>query len=93
MVKCIPLIYANHDPCESCILSKHHRNTFSNVANYRAKAPFELFHIDLCGLMQTKYIGRIFYFLTFIDDFSRMTWVYFIKNKSKTFAKFREFKA
>jgi transposase InsO family protein len=29
------------------------------------------------------------YFLTFIDDFSRKVWVYFIAHKSKTFAKFK----
>ena len=31
--------------------------------------------------------------MTFIDDFSHRTWVYFLKNKSKTFEKFVEFKA
>ena len=30
--------------------------------------------------------------MTFIDDFSRKTWIYFLRNKSKTFSKFKEFK-
>jgi hypothetical protein len=34
-----------------------------------------------------------FYFLTFIDDFSRKIWIYFLKNKSDTFSKFKYFKA
>jgi hypothetical protein len=38
-------------------------------------------------------IGGSIYFLTFIDDYSRKTWVYFIKHKSETFDKFKEFKA
>jgi transposase InsO family protein len=33
------------------------------------------------------------YFLTFIDDFSRRTWVYFLKLKSKVFDKFMAYKA
>eukprot|EP00253_Pinus_taeda_P035295 PITA_35295 len=33
------------------------------------------------------------YFLTFIDDFTRKTWVYFLKNKSEVFEKFQNFKA
>ena len=32
------------------------------------------------------------YFLTFIDDFSRMCWVYFLKHKDEAFQFFKEFK-
>jgi transposase InsO family protein len=42
--------------------------------------------------MQNQSIGGSFYFLTFIDDFSRKVWVYFLKHKSETFARFNEFK-
>ena len=35
----------------------------------------------------------ITYFMTFIDDFSHRTWVYFLKNKFEAFDKFLEFKA
>jgi transposase InsO family protein len=43
--------------------------------------------------MQTESIGGRFYFLTFIDDFSRKIWIYFLIHKSETFTKFKEFKA
>ena len=33
------------------------------------------------------------YFILFIDDFSRMTWVYFLKEKSEVFGVFKKFKA
>jgi hypothetical protein len=42
--------------------------------------------------MQTESIGGRFYFLTFIDDFSKKIWIYFLRHKSETFAKFKEFK-
>ena len=33
------------------------------------------------------------YYISFIDDFSRNIWIYFLQNKSEVFAKFKEFKA
>ena len=33
------------------------------------------------------------YYVTFIDDYSRNTWIYFLKTKSEVFGKFKEFKA
>ena len=33
------------------------------------------------------------YYDSFIDEFSRKTWVYFMKNKDEVFSKFKEFKA
>ena len=34
----------------------------------------------------------MFYFITFIDDFSRFGWVYLMRYKSEAFEKFKEFK-
>ena len=42
---------------------------------------------------ENSIIGGCIYFLIFIDDFSRKTWVYFLKYKSQTFCKFKELKA
>ena len=33
------------------------------------------------------------YYVSFIDDFSRKTWIYFLKGKNEVFGKFKEFKA
>jgi hypothetical protein len=33
------------------------------------------------------------YYVTFIDDFSRKAWVYFLKNKSDVFETFKKLKA
>jgi transposase InsO family protein len=33
------------------------------------------------------------YYVSFIDDFSRNTWIYFLKKKYEVFDKFKEFKA
>ena len=43
--------------------------------------------------MQTPYLTGNKYVLTFIDDYTRKTWVYFLKQKSEVFEKFYHFKA
>jgi hypothetical protein len=35
--------------------------------------------------------GRYKYYVSFIDDFSKFTWIYLLKYKSEVFEKFRDF--
>ena len=44
------------------------------------------------GLVKQPSISDFRYMLTFIDDFSRYVWVYFMKEKSEALSKFKEFK-
>jgi hypothetical protein len=81
MVKKFPIINEQKNPSESCILAKHQRDSFPN-ASYKEKEHSELVHIDLCGPIKTQSIGGSFFFLIFIDDFSRKVWVNFLKHKS-----------
>jgi transposase InsO family protein len=37
-------------------------------------------------------LGKSVYYVSFIDDFSRNTWIYFLWNKSEVFDMFKEFK-
>ncbi|XP_074334286.1 uncharacterized protein LOC141671793 [Apium graveolens] len=48
---------------------------------------------DIAGPFDISSLGGNMYYLTFIDDFSRKSWVYIIKEKSETLDKFKEFKA
>jgi len=92
MVQGLPVIDDQSSSCEDCILGKHQRDSFPNFES-RVKGHLDLVHTDLCGPMQTPSIGGSLYFLTFIDYFSRKTWIYFFKKKSETFSKFKEFQA
>jgi hypothetical protein len=38
-------------------------------------------------------LGKSLYCVSFIDYFSRNTWIYFLRKKSEVFDKFKEFKA
>ncbi|KAL0377091.1 UNVERIFIED_CONTAM: Retrovirus-related Pol polyprotein from transposon TNT 1-94 [Sesamum calycinum] len=52
----------------------------------------ELIHTDVCGPMRTPSHEQNRYFILFIDDYSRMTWVYFMREKSEVFKVFKKFK-
>jgi transposase InsO family protein len=93
MVKGLPKINPINQICEGCVRGKQHRHSFPKQGAWRASASLELIHTDICGKMQTQSEGQNWYFLTFIDDFTRMTWVYFLKEKSQVFGVFQKFKA
>ena len=55
--------------------------------------PLEIIHTDLCGPTKTKCLEGDHYFMLLIDDYTRMTWVEFVKEKSEAFENFKIFKA
>ena len=93
MVVWLPSNEQMQDVCEGCIYGKHQRASFSCGKSWRAKKPLQLVHADICGPMQTSSLNNSKYFLLYIDDYSRMCWVYFLKNKFEAFSKFLIFKA
>ena len=46
-------------------------------------------HIDIWGIVHIVSLGGSVYFVSFIDNYSRKVWVYFMWHKSETFAKFK----
>jgi hypothetical protein len=80
------------DLCEHCIYGKHNRVRFPSGAT-RAKGILELIHSDVFGPVPVPSLGKSMYYVSFIDDFSRNTWIYFLRKKYEVFDKFKEFKA
>ena len=68
--------------CESCQFAKHHRLSYSPRVNKRASAPFELVHSYVWGPCPVVSPTEFRYFVTFVDDYSRTTWLYLMKNRS-----------
>jgi transposase InsO family protein len=93
MVTGLPLVSCRDGVCAGCVLGKHHRDSFDKRASWHASGPLQLVHSDLCGPLSSPSFSGCKYFLTFIDDFSRRTWVYFLKLKSEVFDKFLAYKA
>ncbi|KAK2994443.1 hypothetical protein RJ640_001259 [Escallonia rubra] len=93
MIKGLPSIDQPDQLCKACLVGKQHRHSFPKESISRAKAPLELIHTDVCGPIDPASLGKNRYFLLFIDDYSRKTWVYFLKQKSEVFSTFKRFKA
>ena len=64
---------------------KHHRLHSSLRVNKLASSQFELVHSDVWGPCPVVSPIRFLYFVTFVDDYSRTTWLSLIKNHSELF--------
>ncbi|CAL9026795.1 unnamed protein product [Prunus brigantina] len=93
MVHGLPHLEAVDGVCGGCQLGKQHREWFPKNQAWRARTPLELIHMDLCGPMQNESLAGNKYFMLLIDDFTRMTWVYFLRYKSDALNCFRKFKS
>ncbi|KAL0375663.1 UNVERIFIED_CONTAM: Retrovirus-related Pol polyprotein from transposon RE2 [Sesamum calycinum] len=69
--------------CESCELGKHHHASFPPRVEKRSSSPFTLVHSDIWGPCRFESLRGFRYFITFVDDYSRMTWVYLLKDRSQ----------
>ena len=72
-------IQAKHDGvCKGCAKLKNKKKTFPSSES-KEKGILEIIHSDVCGPMSSNSLRRYAYYVSFIDDFSRKTWVYFMK--------------
>jgi hypothetical protein len=76
--------------CRGCKMGKMSRLPFGNQGK-RYPDVGDLIHTDMCGKMQLESAGRKKYFLTFIDDASRYTTVYFLREKSEALECFKQY--
>jgi hypothetical protein len=80
------------DFCENCLYGKQNRVRFPSGAT-RAEGILQLVHSDVFGPMSVPSLGKSMYYVSFIDEFSRKNWIYFLRKKSKVFDRFKQFKA
>jgi hypothetical protein len=78
--------------CETCILAKSHRVPFPISLN-KSDIPFILIHSDVWGPSPITTVSGIRWFVTFVDDCMRMTWLYLLKCKDEVFGVFQAFHA
>ncbi|KAL0552272.1 hypothetical protein IC582_011380 [Cucumis melo] len=76
--------------CLNCRLAKQPALSFSTTTSICDK-PFDLIHSDIWGLAHTSTVHGSRYYVLFINDFSRFTWIYFLKHRSKLFRTYIEF--
>jgi hypothetical protein len=76
------------DFCEHCVYGKHKRVIFLRVKKEKKSERLELVHTDVWGLTHISSLGGSHYYVTFINDATRKTWVYCIRQKNVFFLYF-----
>ncbi|KAK8923585.1 hypothetical protein KSP39_PZI019845 [Platanthera zijinensis] len=88
--KALPDVSLPAFKCDSCIIGKQTRSSFPAHCT-RSSAPFDLIHSDIWGPYKVTSISGYRYFITFIDDYSRTTWLYLLRDRSELPRVFRAF--
>ncbi|XP_057523858.1 uncharacterized protein LOC130803672 [Amaranthus tricolor] len=76
--------------CETCVLAKSCRHSYLPSVS-RTGTPFSLIHSDVWGPAPVFATSTDSYYVLFVDDCTRMSWVYFLKHKSEVFSVFVTF--
>ena len=84
-VRDIPRLSGEPKPiCGECMKGKQTKSFHKKVKEIRTTKSLDLLHMDLIGLMHTKSRGDKRYVLVVVDDFSKYSFVSFLKEKLKT---------
>ena len=77
--------------CEHCVMGKQRKVKFG-TAIYSTEGILDYVHLDVWGPTKSASMGGIHYFVTFVDDLSKRTWVYVMKSKCDVFNVFLKWK-
>ena len=75
--------------CEICQFSKHTRSSYPSIS-YKPSRPFAMIHSDVWGPSKVKNITGT-RFVSFVDDHTRLTWLFLMKEKSEVGQIFQNF--
>ena len=90
-VQGLPRLHFSNQTCSGCQLGKHTRTKMPKQTTHHASKILELIHSDVCGPFKVTSLGGCRYFVSFIDDYSKKLWIYFLTNKHQVLSKFRHF--
>ncbi|GJT41949.1 retrovirus-related pol polyprotein from transposon TNT 1-94 [Tanacetum coccineum] len=76
--------YGKDHLCSACERGKSKKASLPPKLVPSDNSKLELLHMDLCGPMRVASINGKKYILVIVDDFSRYTWVYFLRSKDET---------
>jgi hypothetical protein len=92
MVDGQPNIHFSKGICEGCVLGKHPQEKFDKGKTQKTSSPLDLIHSNLLGPFLYPLINKERYMVIFVNDFSRFTWIFFLRKKSKVFQHLKDFK-
>ncbi|KAK8954887.1 hypothetical protein KSP39_PZI002281 [Platanthera zijinensis] len=83
--------YKKEGLCKACQLGKQTKNSFKAINKSDSPRILYLLHLDLFGPIAVQSLGGKFYTLVIVDDYSRFTWVFFLRTKSDNFKVLTDF--
>ena len=93
MVEGLSVIKATTIICKGCVVGKHLEHKFDRGKENRDTCTLGVIHSNISGSLPVTSLNGSRYLLTFIYDFSRYTWVFFLKSKSEVCEIFSELKS
>nr|GEX15298.1 hypothetical protein [Tanacetum cinerariifolium] len=75
--------FKNDHLCSACEEGKIHQKHHNSKTDFASNKPLYLLHMDLCGPMRVENINGKRYVLVVVDDYSRFTWVFFLRFKDE----------
>ena len=93
MMEGLQQIHPSTRACIECVIGKHIEHSYEKGKERRETKPLGLVHSYFIGPLSTPSYGGSRYVLTFIDDYYRFCWVYFLKLKSEVFEQLKIWKA
>lgn len=76
------------DFCSACSVGKSHRLP-SHTSTFTYIAPLELVYSDLWGPAPMHSANNYLYYISFVDAYSRFTWIYLLKSKAEALSGFQ----
>ena len=76
--------FAKYRICSAYIEGKQHEKQHKVKTIITSSRPLELLHLDLFGPPSYDSLGGRRYCLVIVDDYTRYTWVFFLKTKDET---------
>ncbi|KAJ9536321.1 hypothetical protein OSB04_un000501 [Centaurea solstitialis] len=74
--------YTKESLCSACEKGKQTRASFKSKQISSISSPLQLLHMDLFGPVNVQSIAGKKYTLVIVDEYSRYTWVFFLRAKS-----------
>nr|GEX77634.1 retrovirus-related Pol polyprotein from transposon TNT 1-94 [Tanacetum cinerariifolium] len=85
LVKGLPKLKFKKDHlCSACAMGKSTKKTHKPKSVHTNQEKLYLLHMDLCGLMRVESVNGNKYILVIVDDYSRFTWVKFLRSNDET---------
>ncbi|KAI3685741.1 hypothetical protein L6452_34999 [Arctium lappa] len=77
-------VFSCDDHCVAFLKGKQHKTSHKTKEINSISSCLQLLHMDLFGPTNVMSIGKKSYCLVIVDDYSRFTWVYFLRTKDET---------